>query len=152
MTDSYSWRVLFTSSLQTAWHKHPESLLIGSIPMKFCKAIGKPSIPASEQQLVLFVAHKAQTCCHTTVRAYLSATNHSSTWGKEEEARIQGRETANNSVNTASHPASGESGTWKLYVMMWAACCLGFFAFLRCWRAHNRQIIQRYSTQDIHSL
>lgn len=118
---------------------------------KFCQLISKSPIPASEQILVLFTAYLAQTRCHSTVRVYLAAVRHlhiSNGW-KDPMADAPQLGLAMRGVKRKK-PAAGDArlpitplvlqailGVVRrdphqyTNIMMWAACCLGYFAFLR---------------------
>ena len=119
--------------------------------VQFCELLNFIPLPATERQLVLFVAQLAQRLSHSTVRSYLSAIRH-----------MQITEGLGDPLNNAlrlqlamkglkrKKPKSGDvrlpitpyilkaiktSLNRDPYnhdnIMLWAACCLAFFAFLR---------------------
>ena len=119
--------------------------------MKFCQAISKPPLPATEKILVLFVAHLSKSVCHSTVRAYLSAVRYlhlskglpdplSNTVQLELVLKgIKRKNPAKQDKRLPITPMTLEN-IWKVILrapteytnfLMWAACCLGYFAFLR---------------------
>ena len=110
-----------------------------------------PCIPATEHLLILFVAHLAQSCCHSTIRAYLSAVRFlhiSHGYGdpmKDKlglEQILKGVRRVRRSTSDSRlpitpyilekiHAVISHATAAPECVMMWAACCLEYFAFLR---------------------
>lgn len=110
-----------------------------------------PCLPASEQLLILFVAHLAQSCCHSTIRSYLSAVrflhlSHGYGDPLHEKRRLEqllkgvkrvkprGDDTRlpiTPFILEKIHEVVTRDAENPENVMMWAACCLGYFAFLR---------------------
>ena len=141
---------LLGNSLATSTHRTYASAQAQYI--KFCTAVNKPPSPATEQTLVLFVAYMAQSCCHATIRVYLSAIRHfhitqglgDPLTGKLQlQLVLRGVRRKKPSLGDARLPItplilqailSVVQAAPHEYtnIMMWAACCLGFFAFLRC--------------------
>ncbi len=119
--------------------------------LRFCQAIGKPPLPATEGVLVLFAAHMAQSVCHATMRAYLSAVRHlhvSRGYGDPLKNTLQldlvlkGAKRKKPSGTDKRLPVTPvilqsiltvvkRDPSQYTNIMMWAACCLGYFAFLR---------------------
>ena len=124
--------------------------------IKFCTAVGKPPLPASEKILVLIVAHLAQSVCYSTIRVYLSAVRHWHISGgfSDPLERSQQLELILRGVKRGKPPkhdnrlpitplilkdiwsvVSRAPGEYK-NVMMWAACCLGYLG----WRKSTLQV------------
>ena len=119
--------------------------------LKFCSLINQVPVPATEQLLVLFAAHVAQSCAHSTVRMYLAAVRHMHiSKGHRDpldntlqlQLLLRGIKRIKPSLADSRLPITPlilqailEVVTREPHsytnVMMWAACCLGFFAFLR---------------------
>lgn len=119
--------------------------------LKFCSLVNKPPLPASEQLLVLFSAHMAQSCTHNTIRAYLSAVRHLHlSHGLKDpldrtlqlQLVLRGIKRKKPSLADARLPITplilqaildmvNRDPHSYTNIMMWAACCLGYFAFLR---------------------
>ena len=118
--------------------------------LRFCEAIHRPPIPASEQALILFVAFLAQTVCHGTIRAYLSGVRHLHisqgytdplTGTLQLDLVLRGIKRSKTSSTDRRLPIiplilQSILGVIKrdpasfTNIMMWAACW--YFAFLRC--------------------
>ena len=124
--------------------------------MKFCGEAGLTPVPASEEVLCLFVAHlQVQHLKHRTIKSYLSAVRFLHVMegqGNPFEGSlhrleyilkgVKWEEAASGSQKRSRLPISPNilrtiKGIWnrseptKDEVMLWAACCLGFFGFLR---------------------
>lgn len=119
--------------------------------VKFCLSINQPSLPASEDLLILWVADLSQRVCHATIRSYLSGIRHFHiTHGhgdpligrlrldlvlkgvrrdlaKQARTRLPITPLILRAIRTAleATPLTLDD------IMLWAACCLGFFGFLR---------------------
>ena len=118
---------------------------------EFCTACGKSPLPASEQLLILFVADLSTRVCHSTARTYLAAVRHlhiSEGYGDplkgclQLELVLKGFKRWKPRSQDQRLPIT----PWILQkikavllqnphdydnILFWAACCLGFFAFLR---------------------
>ena len=108
-------------------------------------------MPASEQVLILFTAHMAQSVCHSTIRVYLSAVRHLHlskgysdplSNASQLELVLRGVKREKRSANDERLPITPlvlqailgvvqRDAASYTNIMMWAACCLGYFAFLR---------------------
>ena len=124
--------------------------------MKFCKLANKPTVPTTEPTLLLFVAHLASlNLAHTTIKVYLSGVRslhvthgHHSAFNCQLTPRLQQvlkgirKRQAIGSPRKIRRPitiqimAKIKSVLLKNpheyhNIMMWAACCLAFFGFLR---------------------
>ncbi len=120
--------------------------------MKFCEAIGKYPLPATERTLVLFTAHLSGSVGYSTVRAYMSAVRHlhlSKGYADpflavpQLDLVFKGVKRLKPSGQDRRLPITPIvlRDIWEVVqrtptdytnIMMWAACCLGYFAFLRC--------------------
>lgn len=124
--------------------------------MEFCREAKKSPVPTSEETLLLFVVHLAQQgLAHATIKVYLSAVrNLHVTTGLHREFTAQltpklelvmkgiKKEKALNSPRTRlpitidimSKLKSTLGVNSENYdnIMLWAACALAFFGFLRC--------------------
>ena len=120
--------------------------------LQFCQLINfHPCLPATEQVLILFVTHLAQKCCHSTIRSYLSAVRFLHVTHVHGDP-LQGKlclEQLLKGVKRVKPRGSDprlpitpfilqkiysiviQDAQSPLNIMMWAACCLGYFAFLR---------------------
>ena len=119
--------------------------------LRFCQRIRQPPMPASEQVLVLFTAYLAQTCSYGTCRAYLSAVRH---WHvsrgcpdplvntQQLTLTLRGIRRFKPSTPDSRLPITPliletilrvvqQNSTDYTNILMWAACCLGYFAFMR---------------------
>ena len=110
-----------------------------------------PCLPASEHLLILFVTYLAQKCCHATIRSYLSAVRYLHIVnGFPDPLREKLRlEQLLNGVKRIKprvadprlpitpfilekiHRVITKDPHASINITMWAACCLGYFAFLR---------------------
>ena len=124
---------------------------------KFCQSKGLPPLPATEHQLCQFVSYLAnQNLCHSTIKCYLSAVRHlhvaegrgdpnmSSMARLEQVMRgIKGSQ-AKAAPRQARLPitpellrkirqvwSTADGGSKWDNIMLWAACLLCFFGFLR---------------------
>ena len=118
---------------------------------EFCTACGREPLPTSEQLLILFVAELSLRVCHSTARTYLAAVRHmhiSRGYGdplkgcprlelvlrglKRQRPRVQDNRLPITPwiLLQIKKVLSREPGKWD-NILLWAACCLGFFAFLR---------------------
>ena len=117
----------------------------------FCVAYGREPLPASEQLLILYVAELSLRVCHSTARTYLAAIRHMHiSQGHGDtlkgcprlELVLRGLKRQRPRAQDSRLPItpwillqmkqvlSREPGSWD-NILIWAACCLGFFAFLR---------------------
>ena len=117
----------------------------------FCRKLGLTPVPATEQVLILFVAELAQSVAHATIRSYLSAVrNLHITKGWPDplvgtlrlELVLKGVKRVKASPAKIKLPITPlilyriregirQQGDDEDGFMLWAACCLGFFGFLR---------------------
>lgn len=121
------------------------------IYMAFCTRLALTPIPASETSLILFVTELAQTRAHSTIRTYLAGVRHLHvTQGFGNPLRgtlkldlvLKGIHRMKPSQKQARLPVTPNILTRIKEVldrspgfestMLWAACCTGFFGFLRC--------------------
>ena len=125
--------------------------------MNFCSSTQRQTVPTSESTLLLFVSHLAKSSLgHGTIKVYLSAVRHMHvSCGKHTEFStqlsprlqqvIKGIKKTQSALKVPNlrRPITLDimtkikavlSGQPKshLNVMLWAACCLAFFGFLRC--------------------
>ena len=107
---------------------------------------GTTPLPVTEEGLLHFTAFVAnQGLKHTTIKGYLSAIRHLQVWGNMPRLALGLRGVKKEQASQPKRarlpitPAilqeirqvwSKEPSKWD-YVMLWAACCLGFFGFLR---------------------
>ena len=118
---------------------------------QFCSVIGVPAFPASEQVLILFIADLSQKLTHDTIRSYLSAIRHAHLrrgWqdpleGKTRlELALKGTKRrcprGKDTRLPITPPILEEIGQSLVrnaskydQLLIWAACCIGFFAFMR---------------------
>ncbi len=119
--------------------------------LALCTRLGMPPIPASEGLLLLFVAELAQTVVYSTIRTYLAGVRHlhvvqGAGNPLEGKRRLQLALAGVRRVKPRSgrtrlpitplilqriKSALEQEGPTHDNVLLWAACCLGFFAFLR---------------------
>ena len=117
---------------------------------RFCRNIGEKSLPASEDLLILFVAHELQKVVPATSQSYLSAVRHlhivqglGGPPSRSAEAGA-GTERCTKIMTIVEGPTPSNhtvlrrlKGVWLSGTpsfnnqMMWAACLLCFFRFLR---------------------
>lgn len=121
------------------------------IYLEFCTRLSLTPIPASESTLILFVTELAQTRAHSTIRTYLSGVRHLHvTQGhgnplggtlrldlvlkgihrikpSQKQARLPVTPSILAKIKEVLDRSPGFEST-----MLWAACCTGFFGFLRC--------------------
>jgi len=124
----------------------------------FCSAICRQPIPTSEDILLTFISHLAQEgLAYTTIKVYLSAvrslhvaTSHHETFSSQLTPRVEQvlrgikKVDASKPPSTTGLPVTLEilekmrrscgstEISMRMYVTLWAACCLAFFGFLRC--------------------
>ena len=122
-----------------------------NIFIEFCLSYGRTPLPASEQVLILFVAYLAERVCHATARTYLAAIRHmhiSHGYGDplkgclQLELVLKGLKRQRPRSQDSRLPITplvllkiksildGDPHNYD-NILLWAACCLGFFAFLR---------------------
>ena len=116
--------------------------------LTFCQQINKPPLPASEHLLILYVAELAQSVSHATIRSYLSAVQHLhiiNGWSNPLTDALRLDSTLGGIHREQSCPSRtglpitpltlrsiyAVLGSHFDHLMLWAACCLGFFSFLR---------------------
>ena len=119
--------------------------------MDFYRSCGKTPIPASKQLLILFVADLSLRVCYSTARTYLAAVRHlhiSHDYGdplagrlwlelvlkglKRHRPRAQDRRLPITPWVLLQIKSILSRSPHNFYsILLWAACCLGFFAFLR---------------------
>ena len=119
--------------------------------LQFCYRLQVPALPATEQVLLLYIAEISQRVCHSTARAYLSAIRHLHLTHNLPDP-LRGRPRLEFALKglQRKRPRSGDSRLPITplilsvlghtlsrildcydHLMIWAACCLGFFAFMR---------------------
>ena len=118
---------------------------------RFCGTLGIPVCPASEQVLLLFVADMSQRVCHSTIRSYLSAVRHLHlasgfqdplVGATRLELALKGLRKRKPRARDARLPITplvlsivgrtlAQNPDGYECLLLWAACCLGFFAFMR---------------------
>lgn len=117
----------------------------------FCVCFSLLPLPAMEQVLILFVAELAQSVCHATIHSYLSAVRnlHIIEGYQDPVAGPTRLEMVLRGVQRAkAHPGKMKLPVTPLILhhiqedlqgehekedarMLWAACCLAFFCFMR---------------------
>ena len=122
-----------------------------NIFIEFCLSYGKTPLPASEQVLILFVAYLAERVCHATARTYLAAIRHmhiSHGLGDPLKGCLQLELVLKGLKRQRPRSQDSRLPITPLVllkiksildrdphnydnILLWAACCLGFFAFLR---------------------
>ena len=125
--------------------------------LKFCKHINTPPLPTSETTLLLFSAYLAQQpLAYTTIKVYLSTVRHlhttlgfHSVYAEQVTPRLQlvlkgikkkqlhsesprERLPITTAIMTRIHNIFARTPNDYHSIMMWAACNLAFFGFLRC--------------------
>ena len=119
--------------------------------LQFCQKFAVPPLPASEQTLILFTADMSQRVCYTSARSYLSAVRHlhiANGYGDPLKGALQlelvlkglkrkkpkGQDTrlpiTPLVLKIIKQVLMGNPQDYN-NIMLWAACCLAFFAFLR---------------------
>ena len=122
--------------------------------LTFCQESGTPPFPATEQKLSAFVAFGVnQGLKHQTVKCYLSAVRHLQIASGGGDPRVESMPVLQLVLRGARREQSGNPPRTRLpitpsileqlrrewnkdpsnqdHVMLWAACCVGFFGFLR---------------------
>lgn len=122
----------------------------------FCQALQLPAVPTTESTLLLFITHLATTnIAHTTIKVYLSAIRHVHVsaglhvhFGHQLTPRLQLTLKGIQKSQIASHPPKvrlpitlqimqdikhylAQQPQSHDNILLWAACCLAFFGFLR---------------------
>ena len=120
----------------------------------FCQEAGTAPLPATEQKLIEFVAFAAnQGLKHQTIKCYLSAVRHLQIASGGGDPRVENMPVLELKLCGARKEQSGDPKRTRLpitpsileqlhrvwnrdpsewdHVMLWAACCVGFFGFLR---------------------
>ena len=119
--------------------------------IKFCTSIQLPSLPTTECVLFLYVAELSQRVCHATARAYLAAIRHmhlsagllDPVAGAERLGLVlRGFRRRKPRGTDSCLPITSlilrrigcslkQHADQYEQLMIWAACCLGFIAFMR---------------------
>jgi len=107
----------------------------------FCWAINATSIPTSEQTLLLFATHLADSnITYSTIKVYMSAIRHMHVTERCHEEfysqltpRVQlALKGIRKSQATSQTQRTRLSITLEImHILLWVACCLAFFGFLR---------------------
>ena len=121
------------------------------IYIEFCTRLARTPVPATESTLILFVTELAQTRVHSTIKTYLAGVRHlhvtqgqgNPLSGKlkldlvlkgihrikpsQKQARLPITPAILEKIRGVLEGSPGYEST-----MLWAACCTGFFGFLRC--------------------
>ena len=125
--------------------------------LSFCEHIQSPTLPGSEQTLLLFITHLGQrNLAHKTIKVYLSAvrnlhitSGHFKAFESQLSPRLERVLKGIKSSQAKTKPPHirlpiTSSIMYKIRsllantpsdynnIMLWAACCLAFFGFLRC--------------------
>lgn len=118
---------------------------------RFCQSLQMPVMPAGEQLLLLYVAHLSQRVRHGTARSYLSAIRHMHLAAgfvdplkdaPRLELALKGLRRRKPRAGDTRLPITPlilsvlgrtlvQSGDGYDHLLLWAACCLVFFAFMR---------------------
>lgn len=119
--------------------------------LSFCHQLNLVPLPASEDTLILYISELAQTKAHSTIKLYLAGVRHlhivngleNPLEGKlrlqlvlkgihrikpqQSCPRLPITPTILSAIKTVldQHPSFDN-------IMLWAACCVGFFGFMRC--------------------
>ena len=122
--------------------------------LTFCQQTGTPPLPVTEQGLLHFVAFAVnQGLKQQTIKSYLSAVRHLQVSGGGGDPRVGDMPQLELALRGAKKEQSGQPKRSRLpitpaillrlhqvwnrqptswdHIMLWAACCLGFFGFLR---------------------
>ena len=122
--------------------------------LEFCARAGVPPIPVSEQGLVHFTIFAFQQGLkHQTIKSYLSAVHHLQVSCGEGDPNLGGMPQLALTLRGVKREQCGQPKRTRLpitpaillsmrriweqdgsnwdHIMLWAACCLGFFGFLR---------------------
>lgn len=119
--------------------------------LEFCERFSLQPLPATEQVLILFVAELAQSVSHATIRTYLSGVRnlHLTRGWSDPPMRTLRLDLVLNGIRRAKarppkvklpvtplilkliHGVLVQQETERDNLAVWAACCLGFFGFLR---------------------
>ena len=118
---------------------------------RFCTSLNKPPVPASEDMLILYAAHLSLRLTHSSIRTYFSAIR---SWhilqgvGDPLAGRLKLDLCLRGIKRMKTRPADHRLPITPFIlsvimgvleqqpqdpdnIMFWAACCMGFFAFLR---------------------
>ena len=121
------------------------------IYLEFCSRLNLTPLPASEATLILFATELAQTRAHTTIRTYLAGVRHLHvTQGhgnpllgtlkldlvlkgihRIKPNQSQARLPVTPSIMAKIKGILDRTPDFES-CMLWAACCIGFFGFMRC--------------------
>ena len=121
------------------------------IYLEFCSRLNLTPLPASEATLILFATELAQTRAHSTIRNYLAGVRHLHvTQGhgnpllgtlkldlvlkgihRIKPNQSQARLPVTPSIMAKIKGILDRSPDFES-CMLWAACCIGFFGFMRC--------------------
>ena len=119
--------------------------------LDFCTRLNLAPIPASEATLILFATELAQTRAHSTIRTYLAGVRHLHVTNGQGnplsgtlrlELVLKGIHRIKPNQKQVRLPVTPnilsrikgvlDSSPGYESSMIWAACCTGFFGFLRC--------------------
>lgn len=115
--------------------------------MAFCQESGVTPLPLTEDKLIKFVAYTVNKGLkYQTIKCYLSAVRHLHVTCGGGDPRVESMPLLELALRGARKEQSGlpkrtrlpitpviwntDSGNWEK-IMLWAACCVGFFGFLR---------------------